>query len=260
MSAYKTIHYNVENRIATIALQRPEMGNSIDFLVAREIRDALEYSEKLSDVRAVIIKGDKKFFSTGTDLNYLSKLREFELEANKQDTEYVADLLIYIQKHAKLVISLVEGYALGLGWALAQSCDLVIASDKAKFGLPELKRGLLPTMAFSILIHHLGQAQLKQLIYTGEFISSEQAHQMGLVYKVFPSDGFGEKAYAEVNKIIERIAGGGVGVMKKLFVDANSMPSEAMLKFTARMLAHARNTQEYAIGIDSFFQNETLIW
>lgn len=260
MAEYKTIHYNIDKRIATITLKRPEVGNSIDYLTAKEIRDALEYSEKLSDVRVIVIKGDNKFFCTGTDLHYLNKLREFGLEENKYDTEFSADLLIDIQKNSKLVIALVEGYALGFGWALAQSCDLVIASDNAIFGIPELKRGFMPVMAFSILINHISQAKLKQLIYSTENISAKEAFDLNLIYKLFPSENFGISAYQEIEKIMDRIAGGGIGVIKKLFVDANKMPTEPALKFTARMLAHARNTQEYIIGIDAFFKNEILKW
>jgi enoyl-CoA hydratase/carnithine racemase len=260
MAEYKTIHYNIEQRIATIAIKRPDMGNSIDYLTAKEIRDALEYSEKLSDIRVIVLKGDKKFFCSGTDLNYIRKLREFGIEENKYDTEFSSDLLIDIQKNSKLVIALVEGYALGYGWALAQSCDLVIASEKAIFGIPELKKGFLPVMAFSILINHIGQAKLKQLIYSTENITAEEAKELNLIHKIFPSENFGNLAYEEIQKIIDRIAGGGIGIIKKLFVDANKMPMEPALKFTARMLAHARNTQEYAIGIDSFFKNEILKW
>ncbi len=260
MAEYKTIHYNIDKRVATISLKRPESGNSIDYLTAKEIRDALEYSEKLSDVRVIVIKGDTKFFCSGTDLNYLYKLREFGLEENKYDTEFSADLLIDIQKNSKLVIALVEGYALGYGWALAQSCDLVIASENATFGLPELKRGFLPVMAFSILINHIGQAKLKQLIYSTENITAKQAYDLNLIYKLFPTQSFGNLAYDEIEKIMDKIAGGGIGVIKKLFVDANKTPMEPALKFTARMLAHARNTQEYLIGIDSFFKSEILKW
>ncbi len=260
MAEYKTIHYNIDKRIATICIKRSEVGNSVDYLTAKEIRDALEYSEKISDVRAIVIKGDKKFFCSGTDLNYLNKLRQFGIEENKYDTEFSADLLIDIQKNAKLVIALVEGYALGFGWALAQSCDLVIASENATFGIPELKKGFLPLMAFSILINHIGQAKLKQLIYSAENISAKEALELGLIYKLFPSDNFGECAYQEIEKLMDKIAGGGIGVLKKLFVDANKMPMEPALKFTSRMLAHARNTQEYAIGIDAFFKHEIIKW
>jgi enoyl-CoA hydratase/carnithine racemase len=260
MAEYKTIHYNIEKEIATITLKRPEVGNSLDYLTIKEIRDALEYSEKLSDVRAIVLKGDEKFFSTGIDLNYIAKLRAFGIEENKYDTEFSADLLLDIQRNSKLVVALVEGFALGFGWALAQSCDFVIASDRAIFGIPELKRGFLPLMAFSILINHIGQAKLKQLIYTAENITAQQAFELNLVYKIFPSDNFCLLAYEEIQKIIDRIAGGGIGVIKKLFVDANKMPLEPAIKFTARMLAHARGTQEYAIGIDSFFKQEILKW
>lgn len=260
MGEYKTIHYNIDKRIATITIQRPEVGNAIDYLTAKEIRDALEYSEKLSDVRAIVLKGNSKFFCAGTDLHYLSKLRTFGIEENKYDTEYSADLLIDIQKNAKLVFALVEGYALGFGWALAQSCDLVIASDKAIFGIPELKRGFMPLMAFSVLINHIGQAKLKQLIYSTENLSAQDAFHLGLIYKIFPLENFGILAYEEIEKCLDRIAGGGISIIKKLFVDANKMPMEPALKFTARMLAHARNTQEYLIGIDSFFKKEILKW
>ncbi len=260
MAEYKTIHYNIDKRIATITIKRADYGNSIDYLTTKEIRDALEYSEKLSDVRVIVLKGNKKFFCTGVDLNYLLKLREFSIEENKYDTEFTADLLLDIQRNSKLVVALVEGYALGLGWALAQSCDLVMASEKAVFGIPELKRGFLPLMAFSILINHIGQARLKQLIYSAENITAQQAYELGLVYKLFPSENFGVLAYDEIEKLIDKTAGGGIGVIKKLFVDANKMPMEPALKFTARMLAHARNTQEYLIGIDSFLKNEILKW
>ncbi len=171
-------------------IDRPEKMNAIREQTAAELLDALDEAESTQSVRGVIITGSEKAFCTGVDTSEQTNNpgEEFELWRRRKRTRKVNRLFAALPQVTKPVIAAVEGYALGGGFEMALLCDMVVAGDGAKFGLPEAKLGLMPGGAGTqTLPRILGKPLAKELIWTGRRLSAEEALVMRVINKVVPA-------------------------------------------------------------------------
>lgn len=198
---YQNILINEKDKIATIIINREEVRNALDPHTVKELRTALEELRTNSDVLTIIITGSgEKSFVSGSDISSIRD-RHF-LEAL---TPHMQNLYSEIEKIEKPIIAAVNGFALGGGCELAMACDLRVASENAKFGLPELNLGIIPGAGGTQRLTNLvGIGKAKELIYTGEIINAKEAERIGLVNKVVSPeeliDATEELAYKIINK------------------------------------------------------------
>jgi 2-(1,2-epoxy-1,2-dihydrophenyl)acetyl-CoA isomerase len=197
--AYKALILERENHIATITLNRPAAGNSFDFRLMVEIDNAIKEVAEDNNVRAVIITGAGKFFSTGIDLNMFTNPES--LVGEKEDLPSTAPDdqtygrgtiiggLIRIRNMSKPVIAAINGPAAGAAFSLALGCDIRIASDRARFSMAFVRRGIVPDTGGSFTLPRLvGPAKACELILTGDTIDAAEADRIGLVNRVVPHD------------------------------------------------------------------------
>ncbi len=173
--------------IVSLTLDRPEVYNALDFETLAELSRVLDdLAEK--DVRALIVTGTGKSFSSGADLKEIAtfspeKARDFSL-AGHQAFDRLANFPCP-------VIAAVNGYALGGGCELACACDLIYAADTAKFGQPEARVGMITGWGGTFrLAERIGRHRAKQLVFTCEIITAEKAREIGLVNGIFPAGDF----------------------------------------------------------------------
>jgi enoyl-CoA hydratase len=183
----KTNHWKLEisERILVAVNNRPETRNAMDEETWDELACFVEYAKKSGDVYALVITGGETLFASGADIKSMSQRGALQvLESGAQET------LCRIEQLTKPVIAAVGGYALGGACELAMACDIRIASDKAKFGQPEVNLGLIPGAGGTQRLTRLvGYGRAKELIFTGRIIDAQEALSMGLVNKVVPSGG-----------------------------------------------------------------------
>ena len=182
--------WEVEGKLATITLNRPEKMNAIREQTAAEILEVLDEADATQDVRGVILTGSAKAFCTGVDTSEQTNNpgEEFELWRRRKRTRKVNRLFAALPNVTKPVIAAVEGYALGGGFEMALLCDMVVAGETAKFGLPEAKLGLMPGGAGTqTLPRILGKPLAKELIWTGRRLGAEEALAMRVINRVVPA-------------------------------------------------------------------------
>jgi len=199
--AYKALILEKEGAVAIITLNRPDAGNSFDFRLMEEFDAAVRDVAEDKAVRAVIITGAGKYFSTGIDLNMFTNPEK--LVGDKEDEPIRAPAqddktygrgtiiggLIRIRSMSKPVIAAINGPVTGAAFSMALGCDIRIASDRARFSMVFVKRGIVPDTGGSFTLPRLvGPARACELILTGDAINAAEADRIGLVNRVVPHD------------------------------------------------------------------------
>ncbi len=179
-----------QKHIALIQLNRPKELNALNLELMGEIRDALKELDQNDAVRAIIITGNERAFAAGADIKQMAGKGTIDMWKTDQFSTWDQ-----INKTRKPIIAAVSGFALGGGCELAMSCDMIVASETAQFGQPEIKIGVMPGAGGTQrLTRAIGKARAMEMVLTGNFISGEEAKSYGLVNKVVPVELYLEEA------------------------------------------------------------------
>jgi len=197
MNTFKTIIYEKKNGVAWITLNRPEVLNAQNDQMREELTSALEDARDDDDVSVIVITGaGDQAFSAGADISEFPTRTPVDL-IKRRGRMRVIELIRNIPKP---VIAAVNGYALGGGCELAMACDIIIASENATFGQPEIRVGVIPGGGGTQMLPQLiGEKMAKELIFTGRSISAQELYRLGMVNRVVPQD----RLVKEVNDFVE---------------------------------------------------------
>ena len=187
------------DHVTLLTICRPEVRNALDYVTWDEIRAGMRELRFNDDAHVIILTGaGGKAFASGADIKALNART-----VSEQMNSEVNDILYEITMHKKPVIAAVDGYALGGGCELAMACDIRIATKKSKFGQPEVNLGIIPGGGGTQRLQRLvGIGKAKELIFTGDIISAEEAERIGLIEKVV-EDGTVLEAAIEMAKKIK---------------------------------------------------------
>lgn len=237
-----------EGKIAIATLSRPEKLNALDTKTRLEL---LEVIENLGDTRVLIITGSGKAFAAGADVNeLLQRDSVMALEATKLGTE----LFTRIEELEIPVIAAINGYALGGGCELAMACDIRIASNKAKFGQPEINLAIIPGAGGTQRLPRLvGLGMAKRLVLTGEIIDAETAFRIGLVDEVVEHEKLMDRAKEIANKIVEK-SPLAVKIAKRALNASMNMPLREGLKYEASLFALLFSSEDAKEGMRAFLE------
>jgi methylglutaconyl-CoA hydratase len=178
--------------VRQIALNRPEVHNAFDDGLIAELTAALVDAGRDDAVRAVVLTGSGASFSAGADLNWMRGMASASEDENREDSLRLAALVRTLQFLPKPTIARVNGAAYGGGVGLIAACDIAIGAEGAKFGLTEVKLGLVPAVISPYVIAAIGLRQARRLFLTGETFDAAEACRMGLLHRVVPSEGLDE--------------------------------------------------------------------
>jgi methylglutaconyl-CoA hydratase len=244
-----------ENSILTITLNRPEKRNALNDALIDALKNALREAGGDESLRAIMIGGAGKDFCSGADLSALRKIAEGDILENLADAENLLELFAMIRKIGIPVIAAVKGRALAGGCGLATACDIVVASETARFGYPEVKIGFVPAMVMAILRRNLSEKKSFELITQGFEFSAAEAERIGLINRVFADDTFDEdvKNYVAAYEKVSRSA---VVLSKKLLYQMDGMNFETALETGAEVNTIARLTEDCRQGIAKFLKKE----
>ncbi len=201
---YKNLILEVEEGIALLKINRPKVLNALNRETLLELQQALKEVEERKDVRVVILTGEgEKSFVAGADIAEMKDMTPTQALAFSQLGHATLGM---IENLGKPVIAAVNGYALGGGLEIALACDFIYASQQAKLGVPEVTLGIFPGFGGTQRLPRLiGKGRAKELIFTGEMVDAQMAHELGIVNKVFPP----ERLLEEVKNTARRIAQNG---------------------------------------------------
>jgi enoyl-CoA hydratase len=197
---FETLTIAIENRIGVLSVNRPKALNALNSLVLGELEKAVEAIEANAAVDVVILTGEGKAFVAGADI---TEMKDMNADEGRKFGAYGMRVFRKIELSSKPYIAAINGFALGGGCELAMSCDIRIASEKAKFGQPEVGLGITPGFAGTQRLARLvGTGKAKELIFTADIISATEAAKIGLVNTVVAPEDLMQTAMTMAEKIV----------------------------------------------------------
>ena len=197
---YENILFKVENDVAVITFNRPKSLNVMDMATTLELKNVINECKEDEGIRAVILTGaGDKAFVAGADV---TELKDKNPSGVMKFLELGHSILRLIETMDKPVVAAVNGFALGGGMEIAMACDIRFASDKARFGQPEVLLGFIPGWGGTQRLTRLvGIGRAKELIMTGEQITAQRAYEIGLVNRIFPAERLMDEAMKFTQKL-----------------------------------------------------------
>ena len=249
---YQTLILDRAGAIATITLNRPDARNALDMVMRRELVAALDEIESDPGARVVVLTGAGGHFCSGGDVKTMRDKRHTAAEGRAR-VELLNRMVLRLVDFPRPTIAMVDGYAVGAGSNLALCCDLIVASDRAKFGELFWKIGLVPDGGGTWLLPRVvGLARAKELIFTADIIEAAEAGRIGLVNRVVPVADLEKTTRA----LAEKIAAGPPGVLrmaKHMVNRAATSDLAAALDLEAFSQGMAIAGEDHQEGLTAFF-------
>jgi enoyl-CoA hydratase len=255
---YETLVVDVRDRVATVTLNRPEARNALNRTLIQELGDALDVLDGDAEARAIVLRGaGDRAFCAGADLKGM--FREAPILEAREQYAGLARILDGIPRMRTPVIGQVHGYALAGGCGLAAACDVVVASEDAIFGLPEIKLGLLPLMVMAPILRAASPKRVLQLVLTGAELPAREAAAIGLVSQVVPR----AELEATVQAIARTVAGyspAAVAIAKEAFYAALELDHGKALPYLRDLLTIVARSEDAQEGVAAFLAKRAPRW
>lgn len=252
---YQEIRTEVDDGagVSRVVLDRPERRNALNASLVSELKDALALAEADDRVRVIAVAGAGPDFCAGADLREVRAAVREGVMANLRDAESLGELFLLLRRLEKPVVALVTGRALGGGAGLATACDLILASEGARIGYPEVRLGFVAAMVMAMLRRSVGERRAFELLATGETLTAEEARSAGLVARVFPEDDFEAAAGEFLSELAGRSASA-LALTKRLLYQMDGMDFDGAIRTGAEVNALARLTEDCRQGIRRFLE------
>jgi len=247
--SYQNILLSKEGSVGIVQLNRPKALNALSSEVMGELVKALEELDKDESVHAIILTGGDKVFAAGADLREMAKATPVDLILGRR-----FELWDRIRKISKPIIAAVSGYCLGGGNELAMNCDIIVASETAAFGQPEVSVGIMPGAGGTQrLTRAVGKWKAMEMILTGKQVSADEAHRMGLVNRVVPAQSLMDEAKKIANEIASKppIA---IRAAKEAILRAQDTTLEVGLEFERKAFYMLFGTEDGKEGMQAFLE------
>lgn len=252
--------YRIEGPAAVITFNRPDKRNAISRELIAAVGDAVRRSAADAAARVVILTGAGNAFCAGMDLAELTETLQGATEGGKvwDDAQRLADLYQLIYALPKPTIAAVNGAAVAGGAGFVTVCDLAIAVPGAKFGYPEVRRGLVAAMVMPHLLRHVGERMARYLLLTGELISAEEAVRSGLINAVAPTP---EQLLPQALTLAKSLAEGGPNALTATKSLLQQLSHQSVsVEQTAKASAAPRLGDEARQGLEAFFAKKPAPW
>ncbi len=251
--SYKNIKTQSKNSIGTVTISREKEKNSLDIETSKEIYESLVEFDNNNSINCIVIEGNSKIFSPGADIKELKELNSSSAKSK--------ELFKYFDKIEEIklpIIASIEGYALGGGMELALICDLIIASNKAKFGQPEINLGLIPGIGGTQrLKRYVRKYHANFICMSGEMITAQQAYEFGFVSKVLSSEKYKEEKDKIINNIASKPRASLIEIKRLIKLD-NQITDD--LKDERNTFYNLLDSDNKKIGIQAFIDKKKPNW
>ena len=253
--SYEFILTETRGRVGLITLNRPQVMNALNHQLVIEVMDALEAFDNDDNIGAMVITGNEKAFAAGADIKEMANQSGQQMK----DSDHVA-AFSRIMKIQKPIIAAVSGYALGGGCELAMSCDMIVASESAKFGQPEITIGVIPGAGGTQrLTRAVGKAIAMEMILNNRTLSASEAVQFGLVNRVVPVDQYLDEALKLAETIASR-APMAVRAAKKMINQAYEHSLTDALREEKQEFYNLFSTEDQKEGMKAFVEKRKPNW
>ena len=248
-----SIELKIENKVAYIALNRPEVFNSFNREMALSLQSILDDCESNNEVRAIVLTGNGKAFCAGQDLKEVTN-PDLNPGFKKILEEHYNPIITRLRAIKKPIIGAVNGVAAGAGANIALACDIVVAHDKVSFIQAFSLIGLVPDSAGTYFLPRLiGFQKALALAMLGDKIPAEEAERLGMIYKSVPLEEFEET----INKLAVKLANmptKALGLIKELFNSSTTNTLDQQLALESKLQIEAAQSNDYAEGVAAFIE------
>ena len=239
----------VDGHVGIVRLNRPEVLNALSLELMKKLVAQLEAYDEDPNIYAILLSGSEKVFAAGADITDMADASTFEMYNRNQFARWER-----IKKISKPIVAAVSGYALGGGCELAMHCDIIIASETAKFGQPEINIGVMPGAGGTQrLTRAVGKAVAMDVVLTGRFLSAREALSAGLVSRVVPKENF----YDEALRIAQELAKKpplALRLAKESVLKAHEMSLSDGLEYERKLFYMLFATEDQKEGMKAFIE------
>lgn len=253
--AYKLILTRVENGVGVVQFNRPKALNALNRQMMAEVIDALEAYDRDNTIGCIIITGNIRAFAAGADIKEMATATPVTM----LDNPFI-DYWDRLRRMAKPVVAAVSGFALGGGCELAMACDMIIASETARFGQPEINLGVIPGAGGTQrMARAVGKALAMEIVLNGRFLKAQEALHYGLVNRVVPAERYLEEAIKFSAEIASR-APVAIRMGKEAVNAAFEMSLQSGLAHERRLFYMLFATDDQKEGMDAFVNKRKANW
>ncbi len=252
---YDCIIYEKQGQIGLIKLNRPQVLNAMNRQLWLEMQDALERVRTDSGIKALVITGEGRAFSTGADLKDSKGRSNEDYRAYLESLQEASRKIIRFEKPT---LAAINGYALGSGYELALACDIRISAEEALIGSPEAKvTSSVTGGAFRLVQDLVGPGKARELLFTAEYIDGKEAERIGLVNKAVPLDSLMDETLTMAEKIAGNSAFSLKQIKKGLLMAQGEVSMEALMEYEIEACLACVSTKEREASLADFEQRKT---
>ncbi|NKX44327.1 crotonase/enoyl-CoA hydratase family protein [Roseicyclus persicicus] len=255
-----TLELQVDRRgVAWLRLNRPDKHNAMDAAMIAELTEAAGRLGRDPAVRVVVLTGNGRSFCAGGDLGWMRAQMAADAATRAREARSLAGMLGALDRMPKPLIGRVQGQAFGGGVGLMSVCDVAIGVDSAKFGLTEVRLGLIPATIGPYVVARMGAARARRVFFSGRVFDAAEAVALGLLARAVSDEELDAAVEAEIAPYLSA-APGAVAAGKRLVADLAPSVDEAQVALTIEALVARWESAESAEGIGAFFDKRKAAW
>ena len=252
---YELISTRKERGVGVVQFNRPKALNALNREMMAEVIEALEQFDADDEIGCLVVTGNERAFAAGADIKEMAQAQPVDMLSNP-----FIDYWDRLLRIAKPIVAAVSGFALGGGCEFAMACDMIIASDSAQFGQPEINLGVMPGAGGTQrLTRAVGKALAMEMVLDDRRLSAEEALRYGLVNQVVPKETYLQEAIDFASQIAQR-APVAVRLAKEAVNAAYEMPLQAALAHERRLFYMLFSTQDQKEGMQAFVEKRRAAW
>ena len=253
--------FTIEDGIARLTLNKPEIHNAFDDLLIAEILSALTEIESNDQVRVVVLGSNGKHFSAGADLAWMKRMAQLNEQQNRDDAQNLAELMHKLNGLNKPTIALVDGAAFGGAVGLVACCDMAVATQRSRFCLSEVKIGLSPAVISPFVVSAIGERASRRYFLTAEAFDAQIASNLGLVHEVVEhKDALAEKGQLLIDALLKN-SPQAIDKTKQLIQTVSRGDIDKNMRdYTVNLIASIRVSSEGQEGLSSFLEKRQANW
>lgn len=249
-----TLLLEINNHIATLTLNRPEIHNAFDDVLIVELITVLKNLESDKNVRVILLAANGKNFSAGADINWMKRMSNFSETENFNDAMQLARLMQTLNQLQKPTIALVQGAVFGGGVGLVACCDIALATPQASFCLSEVKIGLIPAAISPYVIAAIGERSARRYFLTAEKFDAQEALRLNLIHQIIDASELKSTALQISENLLANSPQAIVSAKNLISHVANNFLSEDLIQKTAKEIAKIRVSKEGQEGLNAFLE------
>ncbi|MDI4666549.1 enoyl-CoA hydratase/isomerase family protein [Xanthobacter autotrophicus] len=259
MSLQTGLHTAVEDGVAIITLDRPDVRNAFDDALILALTRAYDAATVDPEVYAVLLRANGPVFCAGGDLNWMRRMATYSRQENLADAMALATLMRTIDLCPKPTLVRVHGSAFAGATGLIAASDIVVAVPEAEFAVTEVRIGLIPSVISPYLVRAMGARQARRYFLTAERFSAETALALGLVHEVVPAEEL-DAAIARHLKALKAASPGAMAATKALIAAVDRPFDQTVMQDTARRIADQRASADGREGVSAFLEKRKPTW